>query len=157
MSASPPAPSPEPPAPFHFDPANPVHTRALARLGTEEVAWLGTIDRHGFPHAVPVWFLWEDDTIQVLVQPGSVKTRNVRRDPKVLVHFETDAEGEDVTVFQGLAELSEESAAEWIERLREPYLAKYRAGLERLGWSLDRMTGDYSTVLRVRPTKLIGW
>ncbi|MFK4728865.1 pyridoxamine 5'-phosphate oxidase family protein [Agromyces mediolanus] len=157
MPASPSAPLPESSAPLVFDTANPVHARALERLGTEEVAWLGTIDRHGFPHAVPVWFLWEGGTIQVLIQPGSVKTRNIRRDPKVLVHFETDAEGEDVTVLQGIAELAEESSAEWMARLGEPYLAKYRAGLDRLGWSLDRMTDDYSTVLHVRPTKLIGW
>lgn len=146
-------------AALEFDPANEVHSRAVERLAAEQLVWLGTVDRHGFPHAVPVWFLWHDGAAHVLVQPGSVKTKNVLRDPKVLLHFETDEVGDDVTVLQGVAEVAEEPAASWFARegIGDAYVAKYADGLARLDWTLEYMLGEYSTVLSVRPTKLIGW
>ncbi|MBN9171243.1 MAG: pyridoxamine 5'-phosphate oxidase family protein, partial [Microbacterium sp.] len=50
---------------FRLDPADDVQGRALAALESEEIGWLGSTGRDGFPHAVPVWFLWHDDAVVV--------------------------------------------------------------------------------------------
>jgi PPOX class probable F420-dependent enzyme len=141
---------------FPLDPAVPAQAHALERLETERLAWLGSNGRNGFPHAVPVWFLWHEGAILVFSQPGAAKTKNLRVDPRALFHFEAGADGEDFQLIQGTVEISDEDASQWVERVGEPYLAKYRAGIEGLGWTLDQMAADYSVVLILTPERLIG-
>ena len=66
-----------------FDPADDLHARALARLESEQVAWLGTIGRDGYPHAVPIWFLWRDGRALIMSEPSTVKVRNLRANDRV--------------------------------------------------------------------------
>ena len=142
---------------LRLDPANEVHARALHRLGTERIGWLGTNGRDGYPHAVPVWFLWHDDAVLVFSQPTTAKVRNLRADPRAMFHLEAGADGEQLQVLQGTAELLAESTAVWAERVGKAYLQKYAAGIAHLGWTPEKMFADYSTVIRLRPHKLIAW
>ena len=63
---------------FAFDPANEVHARTLRRLETEQVAWFGTIGRDGFPHAVPIWFLWRYGRALTLREPATALVGTLR-------------------------------------------------------------------------------
>ncbi|WP_349428913.1 pyridoxamine 5'-phosphate oxidase family protein [Microbacterium sp. LWS13-1.2] len=140
-----------------LDASNEREAKALGRLRSEEIAWLGTIGRDGFPHAVPVWFLWQDDVAYVFCQPGSAKVKNLRENPRAMLHLEAGDDGEQLHVLQGTVELSPEPTVDWLDRLGGAYLAKYAGGIERLGWTNDRMWADYSTVVIFRPHKLIAW
>ena len=142
---------------FRLDPANDVHARTLESLRTEEIGWLGSNGRDGFPHAVPVWFLWHDDAVLTFSQPHAAKVRNLRADPRAMLHLEAGDDGERMQVLQGTVEISDEPAAAWFERIGDAYLAKYQTGLDNLGWSVERMTGDFSLALILRPHKLIAW
>lgn len=142
---------------FTLDPADERHAKALARLENEEIGWLGTVGRDGFPHAVPLWFLWHDGAAYVFSQPGSVKVKNLRENPRALLHLEAGDDGEQLHVLQGTVELSDEPTVAWLDRIGEPYLAKYAGGIANLGWTNDRMWTEYSTVLIFRPHKLIAW
>ncbi|GAA1939363.1 pyridoxamine 5'-phosphate oxidase family protein [Agromyces allii] len=148
--------SPEP-APFAFDAENEVHARALARLASERIAWLGTTSRSGYPHAVPVWFLWHDGAVVILSEPGAVKVRNASRDPRALVHLESGHDEEQLTVLQGTAEVLGDAAASWLPAIGEAYLAKYEHDLPPLKLTLESMAAKYSTIIRVTPEKLIAW
>ncbi|NYE18938.1 pyridoxamine 5'-phosphate oxidase family protein [Microbacterium immunditiarum] len=145
------------PATFELDRANEVHARTLRRLETDEIGWLGTNGRNGYPHAVPVWFFWHEGTIVVFVQPESVKTRNIRADPKVLFHLETDEAGDDVHIIRGSAAISPDSTSVWLDRMGDAYVEKYRAGLDRLGWKIDRIRDEYSVAVVITPERFIGW
>lgn len=140
-----------------LDPANEVHARALARFGEERIAWFTTIGRDGFPHAVPVWFIVHDDSVLVLSEPATAKVRNLRADDHALVHLEAGADGEQLTVLQGRATISERPALEWIDEIGAAYEAKYRGGLAGLSLTLESMAGQYSCVIQLRPVKLIAW
>ena len=140
-----------------LDPANEKHARAIERLGAELIGWLGSNGRDGFPHAVPVWFLWHDDVVYVFSQPGSAKVKNLRADAKALFHLEAGGDGEQLQMLQGTVELSSEPTIAWLGRLGEAYLAKYATGIRALGWEPERMWADYSTVVIFRPHKLIAW
>lgn len=142
---------------FALDPTDPVHARALARLESETIGWLGTIGRDGYPHAVPVWFLWHDGAVLVFSQPRTAKVRNLRTDPHAFLHLEAGVDGEQLQVLQGIAELSPEPTSAWIERVGDAYLAKYAAGIAHLGWTPGKMYADYSTAIVLRPQKLIAW
>ncbi|AWB96351.1 hypothetical protein DCE93_12410 [Agromyces badenianii] len=140
-----------------LDPSNDVHTRAIARLERERIAWFTSTSRSGFPHAVPVWYLWHEGAVVVLSEPAAVKVANAKRDPQVLVHLESGADEEQLTVLQGTVEVLDGAASEWITRIGEAYLAKYAADLPPLDLTLESMARRYSTVLRVTPVKLIAW
>lgn len=142
---------------FRLDPANDVHAKALKRLQTEEIGWLGTNGRDGYPHAVPVWFLWHDGAAYVFSQPKAAKTKNLRVDPRAMLHLEAGADGEQLQVLQGTAEISEFTTTQWLERHGEAYLAKYAKGLENMGWTVQRLADDFSVVIVLRPHKLIAW
>ena len=143
--------------PFAFDPLNDVHARALARLESEQVAWLATIGRDGFPHAVPIWFLWRDGRAIILSEPTSVKVRNLRENNRVLLHLEAGDDGEQVLVMRGTAEISPEPALAWLDRIGEEYFAKHDEWMRRLGQDMQIMAERYSVVIEVTPLNLIAW
>ena len=143
--------------PFVFDPANEVHARALRRLETEQVAWFGTTGRDGYPHAVPIWFLWREGRALIMSEPETAKVRNLRADERVLLHLEAGHDGEQLTVLRGTAAISVEPASTWVERIGEAYTAKYDAWLQRLGLTTATMAERYSVLIEVTPHRLIAW
>lgn len=144
-------------SPFVFDPAVEVHARALARLESEQIAWIGTTGRDGYPHAVPVWFLWRDGRAIVFSEPRTAKVRNLRADPRVMLHLEAGDDHEQLTVLRGTAELATEPTAEWLDAVGEEYERKYRGGLAGLSLTLPEMAVRYSTVIEITPRQLIAW
>ena len=48
-----------------------------------QVAHLATVLADGSPHTVPLWVDTHGDQIVFLTGPGSLKARNLRRDPRV--------------------------------------------------------------------------
>jgi PPOX class probable F420-dependent enzyme len=81
---------------------------ALAeRLRTESVAWITTVTPGGQPQSSPVWFLWEEGEFLVYAQPHSWKVRNIRANPKVSLHLNSDEEGNRVVTFEGSARIAE--------------------------------------------------
>ena len=144
-------------ADFRLDPADDVHARALQRLRTEEIGWLGSTGRNGYPHAVPVWFLWHDGAAITFSQPKAAKVKNLRKNPNALFHLEAGPTGDDMDVMQGTAEISDEPLDAWLDRIGDAYLAKYGAPLQRLGWTPERLFGDYSLPIVFRPHKILSW
>ncbi|SFR83727.1 PPOX class probable F420-dependent enzyme, Rv3369 family [Agromyces sp. CF514] len=143
--------------PFAFDPENEVHARALVRLTNERIAWFGSTSRNGYPHSVPVWFLWHEGAVVILSEPGAVKVRNASRDPRVLVHLESGHDEEQLTVLQGTVEVLNDAATAWLPAIGDAYLEKYEHDLPPLKLTLEGMAAKYSTILRVTPEKLIAW
>jgi PPOX class probable F420-dependent enzyme len=141
---------------FHLDPSVPRDAAVLARLESEEIGWLGSNGRDGFPHAMPVWFVWHDGAIVTFSQPKAAKTKNLRLDPRALFHLEAGEDGEQVHVFQGTVEFLPETTTEWLARNGAAYRVKYAKGLANLGWTEQRLADDFSVVIAVRPHKLIG-
>jgi PPOX class probable F420-dependent enzyme len=126
---------------------------ALTRLATEEVIWLTTVGPDGTPQPNPVWFLWENVSFLIYIQPGSVKARNLKRNPNVALNFNSDRVGDDVLVFTGKARLEEsvspESAA--------AYLDKYRDGIDRIDMTPESLMRSFSMSIRIVPKRLRGF
>ena len=67
--------------------------RAAERLQNEQVLWLTTVTPAGQPQASPVWFLWTGSELVLASLDGTPRTANIRSNPRVAVHFDSDAEG----------------------------------------------------------------
>ncbi len=90
---------------------------AVERLEAARNYWIGTTREDGAPHAAPVWGLWFEDAVLFGTAQGSVKGRNLARDPRVTVHLES---GDEVVIVEGQAE-----PVGVDERVADAYEAKY--------------------------------
>lgn len=141
---------------FTFDPESEVHLRALARLESEQVAWIVTSGRDGYPHAVPVWFLWLDGKALIFSEPKTAKVANIRADDRVALHLESGDDGEQLTVLRGTAALHDDAPA-WVSDIGEDYTAKYDEWLQRLDLTTASMLEKYTTVIVFTPHSLLAW
>ncbi|MFE6969674.1 TIGR03667 family PPOX class F420-dependent oxidoreductase [Isoptericola sp. NPDC057653] len=145
--------------PAPVDLSTPHGLRAAERLRTEEVVWLTTVDPSGTPQPTPVWFLWQpgDDgvgEVLLLSRPGTAKLRNVRRSPRVALHFGTDEVGDDVVVLVGRAAVDDGGLT---AHQAAAFDARYAGPIRRLGMTPDQFRAEYAVLLRVVPDRLRGW
>jgi len=121
------------------------------RLRTVGIAWITTVTPGGQPQSSPVWFLWDDGEFLVYAQPHSWKVRNIRVNPQVSLHLDSDGEGGQVATFEGSARIcgghppGHEVAA---------YLEKYRARIAGTGMAPEQIGAEYAVALRITPTRV---
>lgn len=132
----------------------PKHAHVDQRLRSEPIIWISTVRPDGRPHLVPVWFLWEGSELFIFSQPAAQKVRNLMANPAVTLALEAADEGGDVAIIEGVATMEGAGAA---EAIIPGYTAKYAEAIAAMGWTPETMLGDYSTLIRVRPSRLITW
>lgn len=128
--------------------------RVERRLADEAVIWLVTTGADGTPQPSPVWFIREGETLLIFSKPETPKVRNIRARPRVAVHFNTDAGGDDVTVFTGTAALDPDAPP---PHTHDAYLAKYAPQLPNIGLTPESFAQAYSQAIRVRLERVRGW
>lgn len=126
--------------------------RVATHLRDDRVVWLTTVTPSGAPLPSPVWFWWDgEETVRVFSLPDTGRVRAVRNNPKVSLNFPGNAQGGDIVVLSGEAEVGEDSAAQHAE-----YAEKYASGFERLGMTAEQFAAKYSTPLVIKITKVRG-
>ncbi|HEX6290504.1 MAG TPA: TIGR03667 family PPOX class F420-dependent oxidoreductase [Herpetosiphonaceae bacterium] len=129
-------------------------THIAERLRTEPIIWLSTTRPDGRPHLVPVWFLWEDQTMLIFSKPDNQKIRNLRHNPSVMLALEAADQGEDVVLLEGRATLLDEPTS---TLMSAAYVEKYAKLIARMQWKPEEMAAEYSQAIRVDLTRLISW
>ena len=129
--------------------------RAAERLRDEPVLWLTTVAPNGQPQASPVWFLWVDDEILLFSRANTPRPGNIRSNPRVAVHFDSNGDGGDIVSMEGEARITRERAA--ADDVPPAYVQKYAAKLAAYGWTMASMLADYPVLIRIRPTRLRAW
>lgn len=121
------------------------------RLQTESIAWITTVTPGGQPQASPVWFLWDGGKFLVYTRPRSRKVRNIRANPMVSLHLNSDEHGGRIVTFEGSARIAEAQPAGQED---SAYLAKYREGIAGIGITPEQLAAEYSTALLITPTRV---
>lgn len=128
--------------------------KVAERLEREQVVWLTTVGPTGTPQPNPVWFQWRDSEFLLFSQPDTPKIRNIRRNPRVSVHFNSTVHGGDVVVFTGTARIAEDRPT---EQEIAAFTAKYTEGLRDIPMTAEQFYADYSVPLRIAPDRLRGF
>ncbi len=129
--------------------------RADRRLREDEIGWLVTVRPDGTPIPVPVWFLWDGETILVWSQPRAGKVRNIAANPRVSLHLDTDEHGDDVVIVVGTAAIDPSAPP---MHLMSAYAAKYRARIDAaFGGRFAEVAADYSLPIRIVPDRISGF
>ena len=120
------------------------------RLCIEPIIWLSTVRPDGRPHLVPVWFLWDRQTILFFSQPLAQKVRNLLHRNQVVLALNADDEGEDVVIVEGEATLL---PAGPVDATLPAFVAKYARLMARIGTSPEAMAASYTQAIQVTPRR----
>ncbi len=125
------------------------------RLTDEETIWLTTVGRDGVPQPNLVGFFWDGgDSLLTYNRTEAKRLPNIRRQPLVSLHFDSDGGGGDIVVFTGTAEILDDY----------PAVPDNPAWLEKYGEDIDARFGDavkfaeaYSVPVRIHLTRVRGF
>jgi PPOX class probable F420-dependent enzyme len=92
-----------------------------AYLAGPHVAHFASIRPDGTPHVSPVWYQWEDGKIIVVSGDSAVKTRNVRKNPKVAISVATDEWPYQYVILEGDATIDSENLRETVRSIFSRY------------------------------------
>lgn len=121
------------------------------RLQSESIAWITTVNPGGQPQSSPVWFSWDDGEFLVYTQPHSQKVRNIRANPPVSLHLNSDEQGGRIATFEGTARICEGHPR---GHQVPGYLAKYRDAIAGTGMTPEQIAAEYATAVRITPTRV---
>lgn len=122
-----------------------------ARLRDDIIAWLTTVRPNGQPDSVPVWYLWDGDSIVIFSRPNKTKLHNLEQNPRVTLTIDDTKGGGDVIRVEGIAR--------YVPNYPGPheipaYDAKYANGIQHIGYDNAQKFGEhYSEAIIVTPTK----
>jgi PPOX class probable F420-dependent enzyme len=124
----------------------------LAALECEPVVWLSTTRPDGAPHVVPLWFLWDGQSIVAFSKPDAQKVRNLRTDPRVMVAVGRADASFDVELIEAVAELVESPTL-----LPPAFISKYNALAAKAGIGFPAFADVYTQAIVIRPRRWLGW
>jgi PPOX class probable F420-dependent enzyme len=129
------------------------HPEIRARLKDETVAWLTTVNPAGQPQPSVVWYVIEDDHFVVYSKDDTPRLRNIGADARVALHLNSDRDGDDLLIFEGVAEVIGIA----VPPSADPaYAAKYEQHLPRWDFSWESYDAGFPVRIHVRPTRLRG-
>lgn len=129
--------------------------RVRRRLTSERTIWLTTVGRDGAPQPNPVGFLWDGgDSLLTYNRAEAKRLANIRRQPVVSLHFDSDGDGGDIVVFTGTAEMLDDYPAVpdnsgWLDKYGEEIY-------ERFGDAV-KFAEAYSIPVRIHLTRVRGY
>ena len=121
----------------------PTPDRQAKFLATTPNVTVATIRPDGLPQLTPNWFLWTGDVFWISTAAATVKTRNLRRDPRIVLCVDDVPSGDYVQV-TGMATLIEGDAA------REPTLELCRKYM-----AADTVEAHWETLISDGPQVVI--
>jgi PPOX class probable F420-dependent enzyme len=125
---------------------------ARAVIESGRLAHFTTINADGRPHTTIVWVGLDGDDLVIGKLMEDVKTRNIRRDPRVCLSMEADGSTHGMAhhlVLEGTARIEEGGAPELLARLAQRYI-----GADAVFPPMPDPPPGY--VIHVTPTKVRG-
>lgn len=120
--------------------------QAEAFLREPQVAVLATVDGQHRPHAMPIWYLYEDGVILMSAGRGSQKHRNIERNPAATLVLDQRETPYYALMVRGRAEIGPPIAPEQHERLAIRYLG------EEAGRRYAEQSGGHDSIsIRLTP------
>jgi len=116
---------------------------AIEKLEKQQTIWFGSVRPDGKPHLTPVWFVWHDGKLYVGIDPNSVKSRNLKKNPWVVLALE---DGSHPVICEGMAAFTPPPLT---EALTAAFHSKYE-------WDLTK-EAQYNQIVEITPFKWLTW
>jgi PPOX class probable F420-dependent enzyme len=121
-------------------------------LDPARTATLATVRPDGRPHAAPVWFDLDGDTLVFMTGETTVKGKNMRREPRVSLCIDDEQPPFHFVLIEGVAEMTaaDPDLLYWATRIGGRYMGEDRA--EEFG---KRNAAEGELLVRVTPVKIV--
>lgn len=115
---------------------------------------IATVKKDGSPHVVPIWFDLENGNIVFTTGGDSVKSKNMRRDPRVCLIVDDQTPPYAFVQIEGIASFSDDlkEMLRWATRIGGRYMGEDQA--EAFG-KRNAVPGEL--LVRIRPSKVIAY
>jgi PPOX class probable F420-dependent enzyme len=121
-----------------------------AFLNESNVAVLATVDPRGRAHAAPIWYVYDNGVFIMSTGSGSQKHRNIEANPEVTLVVDRRTLPYYALMARGAVEIGPPLSPADRLRIVRRYLNE-----EQTTRYMERMTGQDSISLRLKPRKLI--
>lgn len=121
-----------------------------AFLKKPHIARMSTIDPHGYPHTVPVWYAIDGDEFVITVPRYTKKLGHLKINPKSCISIGGAPDDGGGWMFKGQFTLTEEDAWSWLESMTYHYESAEEAAKDLAEWA----TWDMA-LIRMKPDKII--
>ena len=116
---------------------------------------LGTINKDGTPHVVPIWYTMDKQN-NIIFNTGaeSVKAKNIRRDNRVRLCVDDQIPLFSFVTIDGVAEIISNEPGEvykWAKIIAKRYMGHDKS--EEFG---RRNSAEGELLIKIKPTRLIG-
>lgn len=115
---------------------------------------LGTINKDGKPHVVPIWYtLDEQDNIVFNTGGESVKAKNIKRNNRVRLCVDDQTPLFSFVIVDGIAQIEKGQPSEtykWAKIIAARYMGDDKS--EEYG---RRNSGEGEILIRIKPTRII--
>jgi PPOX class probable F420-dependent enzyme len=125
--------------------------RAFLLEGTR-TGKLATVRADGRPHVVPIWFILDGDALIFTTVASSIKAKNFRRDPRVMLCVDDQQPLYSYAIVEGTVETSDnlDELKVWATKIAARYMGENRA--EEYG---ARNAVEGELLVRLRPTRVL--
>ncbi|MBC8156840.1 PPOX class F420-dependent oxidoreductase [Armatimonadetes bacterium] len=116
---------------------------------------LGTINKNGTPHVVPIWYTVDEENNIIFNTGGeSVKARNIMRDNRVRLCVDDQTPLFSFVLIDGIAHIERVETKEtykWAKAIAARYMGDDKS--EAYG---KRNSGEGEILVRIKPIKVVG-
>jgi PPOX class probable F420-dependent enzyme len=126
----------------------------LKRTGPALVGVVATIRSDGSPHAVPVWYRWDGEVVNIWTLDGRRWVANIRRDQRVGFSVQETEPPFAAVVMRGTAQVMTDAGPEVDQEIRaiaHRYLAEAELDDYLAAWAEAR------TLVRIHPSAIRSW
>jgi len=119
---------------------------------------LSTIDPHGFPHSVAMWFVMDGDAALMTTYAKAQKVRNLERNPKVALMAESGQTYDSLkgVLIRGYAEIIRddvEFCMRTLKRIHAKMMGSFPDGID----DALREQARKRVVVRIEPARISSW
>jgi PPOX class probable F420-dependent enzyme len=137
-----------------IDNSSDLGSRIRKELNEELVVWMTTTSEDGTPQPNPVWFITDGDDVIVYSHNTAARNRNIQRNPRVSLNFNSDPHADIMSVIIGTARIDDSLPAP----VGNPaFQEKYAALIPPIGMTIQEHSDTYRVAIRITPTKIRGW
>ena len=125
----------------------------LERTGPALLGVVGTLDRHGFPHIVPVWYDYDGTAVYIWTTIERQWVKNLVRDSRVSFAVYEGEPPFAAVVMKGYADIvtGGESMLAQIRRITRRYVPKTEVETYMQDWA------HLQTTVTITPKKVVAW
>ena len=122
-------------------------------LSEPQLAHIATVRANGAPHLAPLWYEYADGKVWIITDDRSVKVRNIRHNPRVVVSVASNDEPYRYVLVEGVAEVAYEGVGERIRSICIRYWGEERGA----AFANEIGEGGGTVVLVITPSRTITW